>query len=443
MKDIGEGHLKEQVIKSAVCTVCGCCCDNIEATVKGNAIAGVKNACAMSTSKFLGYMNERLTQPMIRRKNKLSSCTYARAIDFTAKTLAKSRSPLFYGWSLTSCEATEVGVELAEEAGGFIDNTTSTCHGPAILGIHEIGESSCTLGEIRHRADLVVYWGCNPVHAHPLHMLRYTVLSKGRFRRSRSERTLIVVDVRKTDTAKLADIFVQAEPNKDYELLSALRAAVRGDEIEQDQIAGVPVDKIEEIAEKMINCEFGALFFGLGLTMSAGKSKNLDAALSLVRELNSKTKFVIMPMRGHFNVNGANNVATWLTGYPYAIDFTQGFPRYSPGETSAVDLLSRGECDSALIVASDPVSNLPYQAARNLTSVPLISIDPHVTPTTMCSDVVIPSAHVGIETTGTVYRMDGVVLETRKLVDPPKGVKTDVEILHALLKRLKAIRRNR
>jgi formylmethanofuran dehydrogenase subunit B len=435
--------LKEQIIKSAVCTVCGCCCDNIEATVKDNAITSVKNACAMSTSKLLGYMNERLTQPMIRQKNRLSSCTYARAIDFTAKTLAKSRSPLFYGWSLTSCEATEVGVELAEEAGGFIDNTTSTCHGPAILGIHEIGESSCTLGEIRHRADLVVYWGCNPVHAHPLHMPRYTVLSKGRFRRSRSERTLVVVDVRKTDTAKLADVFVQTEPNKDYELLSALRAAVRGDEIEQDQIAGVPVDKIEEIAERMINCEFGALFFGLGLTMSAGKSENIDAALSLVRELNSKTKFVIMPMRGHFNVNGANNVATWLTGYPYAIDFTQGFPRYSPGETSAVDLLSRGECDSALIVASDPVSNLPYQAARNLTSVPLISIDPHVTPTTMCSDVVIPSVHVGIETTGTVYRMDGVVLETRKLVDPPKGVKTDVEILHAILKRLKAIRRNR
>jgi len=433
--------LKEEIIRSVVCTVCGCCCDHLEVTVKDNSITSVKNACAMSTSKLLGYMNERYLQPMVRQKNKLSNCTYSQAIDFTAKTLAISRSPLFYGWSLTSCEATEVGVELAEEAGGFIDNTTSTCHGPTILGVHEIGESSCTLGEVRHRADLIVYWGCNPVHAHPLHMSRYTVLSKGRFRRSRSERILIVVDVRKTDTAKLADIFIQIEPNKDYELMSALRAAIRGDEIEQEEVAGVSLDRIEEVAEKMINCEFGALFFGLGLTMSAGKGQNIDAALSLVRELNSKTKFVIMPMRGHFNVNGANNVTTWLTGYPYAIDFTQGFPRYSPGETSAVDLLSRGECDSALIVASDPVSNLPHQAARNLTSIPLITIEPHVTPTTMCSDVVFPSAHVGIETTGTVYRMDGVVLETRKLVDPPKGVRSDVEILRAILKRLKSIRR--
>jgi formylmethanofuran dehydrogenase subunit B len=132
---------------------------------------------------------------------------------------------------------------------------------------------------------------------------------------------------------------------------------------------------------------------------------------------------------------------TWLTGYPYAIDFTQGYPRYNPGETSAVDLLAREECDSALVVASDPISNFPLQAAQNLASIPLMTIDPHETPTTLCSDIVFPSTHVGIEDTGTVYRMDGVVLETRKLVDPPKGIKSDVEILRAILKRLRTIRR--
>jgi len=433
--------LSQETIGSVVCTVCGCSCDHLEVTIEGNKIVKVKNACAMSNGKMMGYMNERITKPIMRKGSTLNGTTYERAIEATAKILAKSRSPLFYGWSLTSNEAIKIGVDLAEETGGFFDNTTSTCHGPTILGVHEIGESSCTLGEIRHRADLVVYWGSNPVHAHPLHMSRYTVMSKGRFRKSRSDRKLIVIDVRKTDTSKLADIFIQLEPNSDYELMSALRAAVRGDEIEQEIVAGVPIDKIEELAEMMINCEFGALFFGLGLTMSAGKSRNIEAALSLVKELNSKTKFVIMPMRGHFNVNGANNVTTWLTGYPYAVDFTQGFPRYNPGETSAIDLLARRECDSALIVASDPISNFPYQAAKHLTSIPLMAIDPHITPTTMCSDIILPSAHVGIETTGSTYRMDGVVLETRKLVDPPRGVKTDVEILSALLKRVKSLTR--
>ena len=433
--------MSQNVISNVVCTVCGCSCDHLEVTIDEKKIVKVKNACAMSSGKMLGYMNERITQPLMKKGSTLKPTTYERAIEATAKTITQSSSPLFYGWSLTSNEAIEIGVDLAEETGGFFDNTTSTCHGPTILGVHEIGESSCTLGEIRHRADLVIYWGANPVHAHPLHMSRYTVMSKGRFRKSRSDRKLIVIDVRKTDTAKLADVFIQLEPNNDYELMVALRAAVRGDEIEQEIVAGVPIDKIEELAEMLINCEFGALFFGLGLTMSAGKSRNIEAALSLVAELNSKTKFVIMPMRGHFNVAGANNVTTWLTGYPYAVDFTQGFPRYNPGETSAVDLLARGECDSALIVASDPISNFPYQAAKHLTSVPLIAIDPHITPTTMCSNIILPSVHVGIETTGSIYRMDGVVLETRKLVDPPKGVKTDVEILSALLKRVKSLTR--
>jgi formylmethanofuran dehydrogenase subunit B len=423
--------MDKEVIENVVCTVCGCCCDHLEVVVQENRIVNVRNACAMSSSKLLGYMNERIIQPMMRGKRGLSKCTYERAVNVTARILARSKSPLLYGWSLTSCEAVEAGVELAEETGGFIDNTTSTCHGPTILGVHEIGESSCTLGEVRHRADLIVYWGSNPVHAHPLHISRYAVTCKGRFRSSRAERRLVVIDVRRTDTAKMADVFIQMRPNEDYELMSALTAAV----------AGIPTEKIEELAELMINCEFGVLFFGLGLTMSAGKNRNIEAALLLVRELNSKTKFVIMPMRGHFNVNGANNVTTWLTGYPYAVDFTQGYPRYNPGETSAVDLLARNECDSALIVASDPVSNFPHQAAKNLVSIPLVTIDPHVTPTTLCSDVVFPSAHVGIEVGGTVYRMDGVVLETKPLVKPPQGIKSDVEILRSILRRVRSIRR--
>jgi len=271
-------------------------------------------------------------------------------------------------------------------------------------------------------------------------MSRYSAQSKGRFRKGRKDRKLIVVDVRKTDTAKQADYFIQVAPNQDYELLCALRTAVKGDEIEQNSVAGVPVETVEEIADLMINCEFGIIFYGLGLTMSMGKSRNIDAALSLVRELNNRTKFLIMPMRGHFNVTGANQVTAWQTGYPFAVDFSKGYPRYNPGDTSAVDILARGECDAALVVASDPVSNFPVAASRHLSRVPLVTIDPHITPTTLASDIVIPSSFVGIETAGTVYRMDGVVLLTRKLVEPPKGVKSDEEILNAILRRTRELK---
>jgi len=430
----------EKTIQDVVCTVCGCCCDSLEVKIKDERIVSLRNNCAISMSKFLNYNQERLSAPMQRKNGEFEEIKLEDAVEKTASILANAKYPILYGWSLTSCEAIEIGVELAELVGGVIDNTTTTCHGPSILGVHDIGESTCTLGEVRHRADLIVYWGCNPVHAHPLHMSRYSVQSKGRFRKGRKDRKLIVVDVRKTDTAKQADYFIQVAPNQDYELLCALWTAVKGDEIEQNSVAGVPVETVEEIADLMINCEFGIIFYGLGLTMSMGKSRNIDAALSLVRELNNKTKFLIMPMRGHFNVTGANQVTAWQTGYPFAVDFSKGYPRYNPGDTSAIDILARGECDAALVVASDPVSNFPVAASRHLSKVPLITIDPHITPTTLASDIVIPSSFVGIETAGTVYRMDGVVLLTRKLVEPPKGVKSDEEILNAILRRTRELK---
>ncbi len=427
-------------IQDVVCTVCGCCCDDLEVEMENNEIKKVKNACALSLSKFQHH-GERLTSPTIREDNSFRKVSYEEALERTAHILVEGKYPLLWGWSLTSNEAVSLGVELAENLGGLLDNNSSVCHGPGLIGVQDIGVSSSTLGEVKNRADLVVYWGSNPVHAHPRHMSRYTVMSKGYFRQTRKERTLVVIDVRKTDTAKLADIFLQIAPNRDYELLSALRCAVKGEELECDAVAGIPVERVEELADILIGCEFGAIFYGVGLTMSPGKSRNIDAALSLVRDLNSRTKFIIIPVRGHFNVSGSNEVVTWLTGYPFGINFSQGYPFYNPGDTTAVDALSRDECDAALVVSSDPVAHLPANISTKLTKIPLITMDPHRTATTELSDVTLPSARVGVETEGTIYRMDGVPLVCKKLMDPPGELKTDVELLTILLDKVNDLKR--
>ena len=408
------------------------------------------------------------------------------AIERSAQILAGSSYPILYGWSSTSCEAVKVGLEFAEEVGGVIDNTSTVCHGPSILAVQDVGLSGATLGQIRHRADLIIYWASNPWSAHPRHMERYTALSEGRFQKgiwkrlslrlhadsirkrisriaelvfkrgtaaltqresrtepyilSSEERKVIVVDVRRTRSADIADYFIQVEPGEDYAVLQALRALIRDEELDVEEVAGVTVETLQEIADVMVNCKFGALFFGVGLTMSRGKLRNVDAAIKLTRDLNRRTKFIIMPMRGHFNVTGANTVFTWQTGYPYAVDFSHGYPRYNPGETSVIDILRRGDSDAALVVASDPVNNFPRSAVSSLVSNPLIVIDPHLSSTGLMADVVIPSAFVGIEAEGTAYRMDHVPLPLRKIVDPPEGCLPDEEILKRILKRVRELR---
>ena len=475
------------VVRAVTCPVCGSLCDDVELVIEGNRIVKVKNGCAMCEAKFLCYNSEhRILRPLIRKNGELVETSMDEAIKRAAEILAEANYPILYGWSSTSCEAIRVGLELAEELGGVIDNTSTTCHGPSILSIQDVGISSCTLGQIRHRADLIIYWGSNPWSAHPRHLERYTSFSEGRFQKSawrgyiakiraliakkkierafkriffkrdisapphlrreppptlqKRERKLIVVDVRKTKTAEMADYFIQVEPNKDYELLQAFRALVRDQELDVDEVAGVPVEYLEEVADVMINCSFGALFFGLGLTMSSGKLRNIDAALSLVRDLNMRTKFVIMPMRGHFNVTGANTVFTWQTGYPYAVDFSLGYPRYNPGETSVIDVLLRGDSDVALVVASDPVATFPRKAVEHLVSNPLIVIDPHMNATAQMADVVFPSAFVGIEAEGTAYRMDHVPLPLKKVVEPPDGIISDEEILKRILQEVRRIK---
>jgi formylmethanofuran dehydrogenase subunit B len=131
-------------------------------------------------------------------------------------------------------------------------------------------------------------------------------------------------------------------------------------------------------------------------------------------------------------------VTTWQTGYPFAVDFSRGYPRYNPGEYTAVDLLARGEIDAALIMGSDPASTFPLVATRHLSKIPVVTLERKETPTSMLSKVVIPVATSGIETDGTAYRMDYVPLKLRKVVDPPKGVFSDAVVLGDIIGRIKA-----
>lgn len=422
-----------------VCTFCGTLCDDIQVITQDNIIKDVKHACRIGTAKFLAAndLEHRLLKPMVRKDGKLVEVSLEEAIEKAAEILKNAKKPLLYGWSSTTCEAASVGIEIAEMLGGLIDSTSSVCHGPTVMAIQDVGVSSCTLGEVKNRADLVIYWGANPMHAHPRHLSRYSIFPRGYFReRGHQDRKLVVVDVRKTDTAKLANKFIKVEYGQDYELISALRVIVNGGKLREESVAGVPREEIEALAEEMMQASFGVLFFGMGLTQSDGRHRNIDNAISLVRDLNAHTKFVIMPMRGHYNVVGFSEVLAWQAGFPYGVDFSRGYARYNPGETTSVDVLERGECDAMLVIASDPVSHFPLRSVRHMAKIPLIAIDIHPTPTTEIADVVIPSAIAGIETEGTAYRMDTVPLRLRKVKEPPEGVLSDVEILKMLKKKL-------
>ncbi len=131
-----------------------------------------------------------------------------------------------------------------------------------------------------------------------------------------------------------------------------------GTQLDAEQIeatTGVPLAAWQDLMARMKHARFGAIFFGRGLSQTRGRYLNTEALWSLVRDMNAHTRFVAMPLRAGGNVTGADNVVCWQTGYPFAVNLSRGYPRYNPGEYTAVELLSRGEVDAAMIVTGDPM----------------------------------------------------------------------------------------
>jgi formylmethanofuran dehydrogenase subunit B len=417
-------------IENVVCPFCGCLCDDIVVEVEDNRITAAKKACASGRSLFLNAHTQD-AQPTVDGEK----VEWPQAIDSAARILTDATYPLIYGLSSTASEAQRKAIALADLLGATIDGTSSVCHGPTTIGIQSQGEPTCTLGEIKHRADLVIFWGCNPAEAHMRHFARYSVSARGSLTpQGRRDRTVVVVDVRPTHSSRNADIFLQLRPGFDYEALTALRALLKGEMLDVTEVGGVNVAQLEDLLERMKSCRFGVIFFGMGVTQTGGKYLNIAELLALVAELNAHTRFTTMAMRGHGNVAGADCTLTWQTGYPFAVNFARGYPQYNPGEFTAVDVLARQEADAALIIASDPVAHFPRQAAQWLSQIPTIVLDPEVNLTARVARVVLPTATYGVSAAGTAYRMDNVPLPLKKVVDSPRP--TDEEVLSEIISRI-------
>ena len=427
-----------KTVKNATCTFCGCVCDDMELTVDldEKRITKAKNACVLGRAWFSEHTIGDWPIAMIDGKE----VSKEEAIEEAAQTLVKAKFPITYGLSDTTCEAQRQAVAITDIIKGTIDTTTSVCHGPTGLAFQGVGESTMSLGEVKNRADLVIYWGGNPAEAHPRHFTRYAVTPKGMFTpNGRKDRTVVLVDIRRTPSTPVADIFLQLKPGKDFEVLWALRALVKGKKIDPsiEEETGIALSTLEDLVDKMKNCNYGVLFFGMGLTMTRGRHFNAGALMALTTDLNEFTHFVTAPVRGHGNVTGADNVVSWQTGYPFGVNFNRGYPRFNPGEFTTVDTLSRGDADAAMFIASDPASNFPKAAIEHMKKIPVISLDTKQTETSKLAHVAFATSTYGINTGGTAYRMDNVPITMRPAFDSPYP--DDYEILTAIKKRVQEL----
>ena len=424
--------------KNIVCPACGAACDDIQVEIKNGKIEA-KNVCKMGISRFNEITSpRRFKQPLLNFGGKLRPVSWEGAIEIAADILASAKRLLISLGSETSCEAHEVGLKIGEYLGAIVDTIGN---GATVMGTQEAGKVGATEGQKKNRGDLIVYWGTNPLESMPRQMSRYGIFPRGYWtKRGRFDRTIITVDPTKTLTAKASDLHVQLKPDSDYELISALLTLLHGKTPHHsvEEITGVPIPVMEKMLDLMKNCNFGTLSVGVGLSSSLWKYRNTEIAMNLVKELNNYSKFTFGVIRSQCNAAGFNQVASYMYGYPFGLDFMRGHPRYNPGEFTTVDLLREKDVDAAFVICADLLSQIPPDCAAYLAEIPLICLDTVPCPTTSISDIVLPGVIDAMECDGTFYRLDDMPIYFEPFLDSPfKFTPSNEDTLKQLFEKIK------
>ena len=349
------------------------------------------------------------------------SASLKEAVDEAAHLLSKAKTCLVFGLDSSTLEAQAAAIELARKLSATIDDASSFSYGTLIERILRGNLPTCSLSEVRDNADLLIYWGSNPLHTHPRHISKFTYYAYTAYDPAGwfPKVTLSCVDVRDTELSLMCGPAFKIKPGGDADFMRAvLGEAQEG------------MEASEAFREMVENSRFCTIFCGSGLNYA------LDSDFSLfermVQTLSQETRLAVIPMVAESNLRGFNQTLFKQSGYINQVSFAAGVSHGR--QFSFLEQVRNGLPDCVLIIGSDPFSVLPQSLMRNLRNVDVICLDHFSTPTTEAADVVIPTALPGLECAGSVIRMDGyeVALIGLRKADCP----AEEDVLKQLVERI-------
>ncbi|MFC8585436.1 molybdopterin oxidoreductase family protein [Streptomyces sp. NPDC057217] len=288
---------------------------------------------------------------------------------------------------------------------------------------------------------------------------------------------LIVVDPRRTRTAEQADLHLAPRPGTDLALaLGLLHLVVAEGRVDEEfvrertggweearagamshwpeqveRITGVPVPLLREAVALFCDAPTGMVLTARGPEQQSKGTDTVGAWINLCLATGRAGR----PLSGYGCLTGQGNgqggrehgqKADQLPGYrklddPAARAHVAGVwgvdPESLPGPgRSAYELLDAlgGDVKALLLMGSNPVVSAPRAAhvEGRLRSLDFLAVaDVVLSETAALADVVLPVTQWA-EETGTMTNLEGRVLLRRRALDPPAGVRSDLEVLHGL-----------
>ncbi len=383
-----------------VCCGCGLLCDDLTGTTATGCtaadrwFAGPDQPAATTVDGQLASLDDALTAAATR--------------------LATARRPLMTGLASATLEAVRLAGQLAEQLAAAVDAggpETAMAAGPTIA---RVGEVTAAFEELRDRADLVVFWGCDPTVSHPRFLERFVAPP----RPAGSRRT---ISLGATPVLPPAADHLHL-PLADDQAIPAARLL-------QGMIEGHCSDEVDgplaAIVSQLNAAVEAAACAALVTSTAADPSGLTDWSLAqLVRALAHRKPAFQIPLgagvaAGGGNLAGVAASCSWRFGAPGAIVAAdRGGSKFAPAEADAMRLIDRGEVDCVLVVGR-LAPHLEAALATARTPPTVIHLT-DVAPTTVHDRaIVLAVASLPHSTSGTMLREDGRLI-TLTPREPPR-----------------------
>ena len=334
------------------------------------------------------------------------------AIERASEILSVASQPLFL------CAGTDVAgvralLQLAERTGGIVDHVNSEAVLRNLLVLQETGWVGTTLTEVRNRCDLLLVAGSDLPRRFPRFFERCLDNRESLF--GVNEREILFLGPAPAGFESSHRVgALEVAPERLGEVFAALRCLLAGRKLHAQQVAGIPLERLSGLLDRMRAAHYGVLAWAAADLDFPHAELTIQSACELVQELNRTSRFAVLPLGGTDGDVTATQTATWQTGYPLRIGFGSGAPEFDPWRYSARRLVEQGEADALVFVSAlDPRHAPPSTAA------PTIVLGRPGTPSAGAT-VHIPVATPGLHHSGHLFRTDNVVaVPLRQLAQSP------------------------
>lgn len=406
-------------VEPVTCLGCGCVCDDVNVQVSDGRIVAVTPECPVARTWFGdGSVPERVLRDG-------AAAELSDALTEAAALLTHSAGRvLVYLAPELSTQAQRTALALADLLRARVDSATSEPAAAGLLAAQRRGRATATLGEIRNRADVLLFWGVDPTTRYPRYLSRYALDPEGsHVPGGRRGRKVISVHVGEARGPAGAELEVTLDPADEIGALSVMRATVLGNALDPLPPA---LQGAARAAGELLSARYAVLVHEAEPSRLTPDPFRAEGLIALVQALNGPTRAALSSLRAGGNRSGAESVLTWQTGYPLAVDFAAGFPRYTP---STRGLASAGAGATAVLIAGN-TAGLGADASATLGRVPTVVIGPRASEAPFTARVAIDTGVAGIHEAGIAYRMDEMPLPLRP---PLSGRRSAAGTLEALL----------